>query len=139
MSISHVASNPPENTSRCSLRPVPTIDGVFLPYSLRDAPADAFMCGMFAAYAPRRRQREAIRRSCAMLKDRFSASAVATRFVSVSSLNLNHQPCTSFVVMETRKSSAPSAGLNSPISVRFVVGRPASGSGHSGSSTSGFE
>ena len=49
MSISHVASNPPVKTSRWSVRPVPHIEDVFSPRSVRATDAPMFSFGMYAA------------------------------------------------------------------------------------------
>ena len=85
-------------------------------------------CGMNAAYVPTSAQRDCSRRFCAMRKERLPSTADDTRFVSTASSNRHHQFAMSFVVTSVRTSSSPSAGFHSPMSLRFVVGYPASGS-----------
>ena len=60
-----------------------------------------------------------------------------TRSVSTGSSKLRHQDETELVVISVRPSASPAAGTYSPTDVRFVVGRPASGSGSSGISAFG--
>ena len=117
MSISQVASKPPENTLLCMVLPLPAIAEVLGPCSSLTPESDASTCGRKVAYDPTSCQRAAVRRSCAIRKEMLFETASQTSLERTGSSKRFHQRRIVSALTKTRRSSAASATANSPVLV----------------------